>query len=130
MSDLTIEQAKEFFGSLYSQEEAPGLDDFDSAAIRLVGRFKQYVMPGDDALRLLMMNHIMGEPSITADDRVELTSVVLGNIKRRAVAMFSEKFPTKDLDALIEAAKSEGYEIEVLDEVRAREMPRSAIGKR
>lgn len=129
MTDLSISEAKDFFGSLYAEEEAPGLDDFDSAAIRLVGRFKQYVMPGDDALRLLMMNHIMGEPKISHDDRVELTAVVLGNIKRRAVAMFAEKFPTRNLESLIEAAKAEGYDIEILDEAGAARMPLKTVGK-
>lgn len=129
MTDLSIDDAKNFFGSLYSEKGAPGLDDFDTAAIRLVGRFKQYVMPGDDALRLLMMNHIVGSPKINENDQVELTAAVLGNIKRRAVAMFAEKFPNKNLDELIQAAQQAGYEVDILDEEESRNVPWTTVNR-
>ncbi len=130
MSALTVDSAKQFFGSLYDTKAAPDLNAFDNAAIRLVARYKDRVMPGDDALGTLMMNAVMSEPKLTADDRVELTAAVMGNIKQMAVGTFLEKFPKATLDGLIKEAKSAGYDVQVLDAKGIQAMPRSVVGKR
>lgn len=130
MSTLTVDAAKVFFGSLYATEAAPDLNAFDNAAIRLVARYKDRVMPGDDALGTLMMNAVMSEPKLTPDDRVELTAAVMGNIKQMAIATFLEKFPKATLESLIESAREAGYEVQVLDTNGIQAMPRSVVGKR
>ncbi|MFC6082121.1 hypothetical protein [Sphaerisporangium aureirubrum] len=49
---LRKEQAKEFFGSLYDRAATPDLNEFESAAIRLVARVDTSAAPGDRALGL------------------------------------------------------------------------------
>ncbi|WP_094011994.1 hypothetical protein [Pseudomonas soli] len=130
MTTLTIEAAKKFFGDLYDTAAAPDLNAFDNAAIRLITRYQDRVMPGDKALGTLMMNAVMSEPKLTADDRVELTAAVMGNIKQMAVGTFLQKFPKANLKGLIKAAKDAGYEVQVLDAAGVQAMPRSVIDKR
>lgn len=130
MECLDTEMARKFFGSLYDIKAAPDLNAFDNAAIRLVARYKDRVMPGDDALATLMMNAVMAEPKLGADDKVELTAAVMGNIKQQAVASFLEKFPKASLVGLVKAAKQAGYEVQVLDAKQVQCIPRSVVNKR
>lgn len=126
---LTTEQAKEFFGSLYEHEDTPDLNEFDSAAIRLVARIETSSVPGDRALGLLMLNHVMGAPKTDAKTKSTLTAAVLMNIKQIAVDGFLQAFPDMTLDRLVEAAKDAGYEVDVLAGSVANNVPRSVVGR-
>jgi hypothetical protein len=130
VTTLTVGAAKKFFGALYDTKAAPDLNAFDNAAIRLVTRFQDRVMPGDKAIGTLMMNAVMSEPKLTANDRVELTAAVMGNIKQQAVGSFLAKFPKATIAGLIKSAKAAGYDVQVLDPKGVQAMPRSVIDKR
>ena len=126
---LSVDKAKDFFGSLYENDETPDLNGFEAAAIRLVARIDGVAAPGDKALALLMLNQIMSTP----DDQVDparkgaLTAAILMNIKAPAVDGFLEAFPQQSLEELVDAANKAGYQVDVLSPERANDVPRSVL---
>jgi len=126
---ITKQKAKEFFGSLYDHAHTPDLNDFDSAAIRLVVRVDSYAAPGNKALGLLMLNAVMSSEKIDPKKKAGLAAATLMNIQAPAVERFLEAFPSTNLEELIDAAKKNGYEIDILDSKVAGNLPRSIVGK-
>jgi hypothetical protein len=130
---LTKDQAQRFFGSLYddsaSDSATPDLNGFESAAIRLVARFGTSTAPGDRALGLLMLNHVMSTPTVDPDKKNALTAAVLMNIKAPAVDGFLQEFPQTTLDNLVKAAQNAGYQVDVLSPTVANTVPRSVVGR-
>lgn len=124
---LTVDKARTFFGALYDERTAPDLNEIDSAAIRMVARLGSHVMPGNDALGLLMMNHVMATPKLGNDVKTELTAAVLGDIKAMAIASFIKQFPQTNVEQLVEAAKKAGYDVEILSVDKAAILPRSVV---
>src|SRR4051812_45094583 len=102
---LTVEKARNFFGSLYDKSHAPDLPSFDAAALRLIATVPNGVptkdtAAGDRALALLMLNHVMSAPKISSEDKAALTAAVLLNIKSDVVGRFVELFPDMNLEEL------------------------------
>jgi hypothetical protein len=124
---LTVDKAKEFFGALYDERTAPDLNEIDSAAIRMVARLGPHVMPGNDALGLVMMNHVMATPKVSKDARIEITAAVLGDIKAMAVASFLNQFPQTNVEQLVASARKAGYDVEILSVEKAAALPRSVV---
>lgn len=126
---LTVEQAQQFFGALYDREHTPDLNEFESAAIRLVARVDTSAAPGDRALGLLMLNHVMTTPEIDPAKKTALTAAVLMNIKAPAVDSFLQEFPDTTLDGLIRSAQEAGYQVDVLPGSVANVVPRTVVGR-
>lgn len=126
---LTKEQAQQFFGSLYDHTDTPDLNEFESAAIRLVARVETSSAPGDRALGLLMLNHVMGAPETAPEKKTALTAAVLMNIKAPAVDRFIDAFPDMTLDRLVDAAKEAGYQVDILPGSVANSVPRTVVGR-
>jgi hypothetical protein len=136
---LNMEQARQFFGSLYEQREntrAPDLGAFEGAAIRLVVRTNtpetiqgKDVVPGDKALGILMLNHLMSAPEVEPSAKAALTAATLMNIKSEVVGRFTELFPNTNLEGLVSAARDAGYQVDILDPDIAAGVPRSVVGR-
>ncbi|BCK54899.1 hypothetical protein [Nocardia wallacei] len=133
---LEVEQAKRFFGSLYDESVAPDLGAFEGAAIRLVARVSapgavagKDVAAGDKALGVLMLNHVMTTPEVDSGAKTALTAAALMNIKSEVVAKFTELFPEQNLNDLIESARAQGYQVDVLDPGDAKSLPRTVVGR-
>jgi hypothetical protein len=134
---LDVEQAKNFFGSLYEDPgKIPDLGSFETAAIRLVVRTSarenvqgKDVVPGDKALGILMLNHIMSSPDVEPSTRSALTAATLMNIKSEVVGRFTELFPNTSLEDLITSAREAGYQVDVLDTEVATNLPRALVGR-
>jgi hypothetical protein len=130
MTTLTVAETKKFFGSLYDPNSTPDLNEFESAAIRLVTRIGTTAAPGDKALGLLMLNHMMSSPTkVDPAKKQALSAIILMNIKAPAVAGFMEAFPQENLDDLVKAATAAGYQVDVLKPNVANAVPRSVVGR-
>lgn len=110
---------KSFFASLYAnQTPTNAVTNLDAenkvAAVvnRIVTHKDGNVASGDQAIQNLMFNYIVSTPANVAAGKP--LAAVLGNIQTRAIAAFSERFPTANIDTLIDAAKAEGYDVEIM----------------
>ena len=133
---LTAEKAQRFFGSLYERSHAPDLGRFEAAALRLVatvgnneGVPTKDVAPGDKALAILMLNHVMSAPKLDAHNKAALTAAALLNIKAELVGRFVELFPDMNLEQLTKAAEAAGYHVDILSPQAAASVPRSVVGR-
>jgi hypothetical protein len=79
---------------------------------RLVTKLGPTVSTGDQALQSLMFNYILSDPNNV--NNAKDMSAVLGNIKQAAVEEFAKKFPNADLNTLVNAAKANGYDVQLL----------------
>jgi hypothetical protein len=113
MATLDPNVAKSFFSDLYEDHPViPETAHFDKMVTKLVTQLGPNVSTGDQALQSMMFNYILSDPA-NIDKGKELASV-LGNIKQQAVGEFIKAFPNANLDALIAAAKTAGYDVQVL----------------
>jgi hypothetical protein len=126
---LTVADVQKFFGSLYGGTHTPDLNEFESAAIRMVARVDTVTAPGDKALGLLMLNHVMSAPRLDPAKKNALSAVVLMNIKAPAVESFLQAFPQTSVDDLVKAAQAAGYQVDILSPTVANAVPRSVVGR-
>lgn len=110
---LDADTAKLFFANLYEEHPAiPDTPNFDKMVTKLVSQLGPTVSTGDQALQTLMFNYILSDPANLSKGQ-ELAAV-LGNIKQMAVTEFVKAFPNANLDELMAAAKTAGYDVEVI----------------
>jgi hypothetical protein len=113
MAPLSPEVAKKFFSDLYEESPTvPNTPEFDRMSTRLITSIGGTTSTGDQALQSLMFNHIVSSPGNAA--AASKLGTVLGNIKQVMVAEFAKTFPDANLDTLIDSAKKNGYDVEVL----------------
>jgi hypothetical protein len=104
---------REFFKSLYAKpvEIMPQVE-YDATVSRLVSRIGGNTVVGDQALQSLMVNFVLSNASSL--EQVKGLSVALAGIKQRAVSEIAQAFPNANLDELVNAAKTAGYEVSIL----------------
>jgi hypothetical protein len=110
---------KTFFAALYDEHATPAPATGAEAGVklneltnRILLKRQGEVSSGDQALQNLMFNYIHSSPGNVAAGK-PLTAV-LGGSQGLSIAKFSERFPTTDIDALVAAARAEGYDVEIL----------------
>lgn len=63
---------------------------------------------GDEAMQALMTNFVANSSEASN------AATMLAGIKQRAIKEFTNNFPSADLDSLVEAARANGYDVQVI----------------
>ena len=103
---------KEFFKSLYAEEEVMPTAEYDRVVSRIAVKATGNTMFGDQALQSLLVNFVT--ENATSLEQVKDLRAALAGIKQRAISSIANAFPHSNVDELISAAKSAGYDVRVL----------------
>lgn len=103
---------REFFASLYEEEQIMPAAEYDRVVSRLAVKASGNTMFGDQALQSLLVNFVT--ENAKSLDEVKGLRAALAGIKQRAVSSIANAFPNANVDELISAAQSAGYDVRVL----------------
>lgn len=93
--------------SLYGSSQKA--HEFEAAAGRLLSVSNgSTTVKGDEAVQTLMANYV--ENSSEAAN----AAIMLAGIKQRLITEFTQSFPSADLDTLVDAARANGYDVQII----------------
>ncbi|CAM4047050.1 hypothetical protein SHDE107825_01220 [Shewanella denitrificans] len=103
---------KDFFASLYEQEQVMPSAEYDRVVSRLAVKAGSNTMFGDQALQSLLVNFVT--ENATTLEEVKNLRAALAGIKQMAISSIAKSFPKANIEELICAATAAGYDVKVL----------------